>query len=413
MIKKLKLIPLVLLFTLIFTMTASAAGIGLSVDGSVKTENLEVTEGRTLISGETLESMGFNVSSSGKVVEVKNSKVSFEFTLDTNKVKVNDINLELDTKIYTKHGEVYLPLRFILETLGYEISWDGENSRVLANKKEEIVYPITIEGAEGTYTVYDQPKTVVSLAPSVTETIFALGAGDKLQGRTQYCNYPQEAESIQVVGSMTEPSIEMVVDISPDMIIAATHYKEEVLNKFEEAGIEVIAKPSPETIEEMYEYTLKLGAIMNKNYEARALVSSMKSKVQMTNMKLSNIKQKPSVYYVVGTGQWGEYTAGSDTFVSEMIAIAGGENAASDVTGWKYSIEKLIDKDPDVIFGGSFNIDTMTTGENYSILSAIQDKNYYTVNEDIFSRPSPRLIDEGLKLLIDILHPEISEELDF
>lgn len=413
MFRRLKLLSIVVLFTIIFTSTVSAAGVGLSIDGSIKSEDLDILEGRTLISGKTLENMGFEVSSSSTDVTVKNNEVTLKFTLDTNKVKVNDIELELDTRSYKKSGEVYLPLRFILETLNYDIQWDGVNKRVLAEKKEEITYPVTIVDGDTVYTVNNEPETVVSLAPSVTEIIFALGAGDKVKGRTKYCNYPEESQGVEVVGSMTDPSIETVVDIEPTMVIAATHYKEEVLNKFDEAGIVTIAKGSPKTIEEMYEYTLKLGAIMNKNYEARALVSSMKAKVQIVKMKLSNVTKKPSIYYVVGTGQWGEYSAGSDTFISEIIKIAGGKNVADDVTGWKYSLEKLIDNDPEIIFGGQFNIDTMSSGENYQILTALQNGNYYTVNEDIFSRPSPRLINEGLKILLDILHKDISKGLSF
>ncbi len=411
--KNFKILSFALLFVFVFVSVVSAAGIGLSIDGLVKSDNLDINEGRTLLAGSLLENMGFDVEKEGNKATVKNEEVTFEFTLDTNKVRVNDIELTLEAKSYEKNGEVYLPLRFVFETLGYNISWDGENKRVAANKMEDITYPITIEDNGVEYVVDKEPETIVSLAPSVTEIVFALGAGDKLKGRTQYCNYPEQASEIQTVGNMTDPSIEAIIDIYPDIVMGTSFTKQEILNKVNEAGMEVVIQSTPNYINEMYEYTLKLGAILNKNYVARALVSSMKSKVGTVEMKLNDITYKPTAYFVVGTGQWGEYTAGSDTFISEIIKIAGGQNTADDVTGWKYSLEKLIDNDPEIIFGGQFNIDSMKSGENYQVLSAMQNDSVIVVNEDIFSRPSPRLINEGLKILLEMFHEDIANDLNF
>lgn len=93
--------------------------------------------------------------------------------------------------------------------------------------------------------------------------------------------------------------------------------------------------------------------------------------------------------------------------------MAGGKNAAADVEGWSYSLEKLIDNDPDIILGPSYNIDTMVNGENYQALSAIKNKKYYDVDQDVFERASPRSIDIGLKKLVGIFHKEKVKELDF
>ena len=139
----------------------------------------------------------------------------------------------------------------------------------------------------------------------------------------------------------------------------------------------------------------------------------MKSKVETVKMYTNSIKNKPTAYYVVGTGQHGEYTAGKDTFVAELIRVAGGINAADDVTGWNYSLEKLIDKNPDIIFGSEWDIDTMTTSPNYKGLKAIKNNKFKAVNVDIFSRPSARATDEGLKLLVEIFHKDTAKKLSF
>lgn len=411
--KNTRILSLTLLFVLLFASVVSAAGVGLKVDGVTKEVSLDNIQGRTLIPAEFLKNMGFTVSKYGSTATIKKNEITFEFTLGTNEVKVNDIDLKLDTKSYEKNGEIYLPVRFVFETLGYDLEWDGVNNRVLAKTGSKITYPVEIEDNGKSYTINQEPNTIVSLAPSVTEILFALGVGDKVKGRTQYCNYPNEVSDVEVVGNMTDPSIEAIVNIYPDMIIASTHYKAEVLSKFEEAEIEVITKASPQTIGDMYDFILRLGAVVDRNYEARALVSAMKSKVGTVQMKLSNVNEKPQAYYVVGTGQWGEYTAGRDTFISEIIAIAGGKNVADDVTGWSYSIERLIDNDPEIIFGGEYNINSMKDGESYKILSAVQNGNCIVVNENIFSRPSPRLIFEGLDILLEMFHKDIAKELQY
>ena len=378
-----------------------------------KTLTTQLKEGRNFVAGSSLKSLGLDYALNQNTAILKNKEVEFKFTLNTNKVKVNNTDFTLDSKSYKNGQEAYLPLRFILETLGYDVTWDKSTNGLKATKQSKITYPVTIENNGVTYTVPKEPSTIVSLAPDVTETLFAIGAGDKIKGRTQYCNYPAGVSAIKNVGSMTEPSIETIVDINPELIIAATHYKEEVLKKLQTAKIGIVAKDSPNTLEEMYADILKLGAIVNRNYEARALASSMKSKVETVNMYTNNIKNKPTAYYVVGTGQHGEYTAGKDTFVAELIRVAGGINAADDVTGWKYSLEKLIDKNPDIIFGSEWDIDTMTTSPNYKGLKAIKNKNFKAVSVDLFSRPSARATDEGLKLLVEMFHKDIAKKLSF
>lgn len=413
--KTLRLTSIFFALVMLFTSFSFANNNSLLLDGNNKSFKSESFNGRTYIQSSSLENLGIGLNTSIKnnIVTVKNKKVTLKFTLNTNKVEVNEVPMTLDIKTYMKDTEAYLPLRFILETLGYEIKWNDNTKSIDVNKNEEIKYPIKINNQGSIYTVNKVPKTIVSLAPSVTETLFAIGAGDMVKGRTQYCTYPTEAKSITVVGNMTDPSVETIVSMEPNLVIAGTHYKPEVLSQFKKAGINVVAKDSPDTLNEMYDYTLKLGAIVGKNYEARALVSTMKSKVETVEMFTKRIKNKPDVYYVVGTGQGGEYTAGKDTFIAEVIEIAGGNNIANDITGWSYTLEKLIDNNPDIIFGSADGYNTMDSNPNYSSLQAIQNKKYITVNKDIFSRPSPRLINQGLKILVKGFHGNLAKLLNF
>lgn len=408
-----RLLLVSILITALFSCTVFASTTTIKIDGSTKSFTSKLKEGRNFVAGSSLKGLGLDYTLNQNTAILKNNEVEFRFTLNTNKVKVNNTDFTLDSKSYRDGQEAYLPLRFMLETLGYDVTWDKSTNGIKATKQSKITYPVTIESNGVKYTVSKEPSTIVSLAPDVTETLFAIGAGNKVKGRTQYCNYPTQVSAIKNVGSMTDPSIETVVDINPELIIAATHYKEEVLKKLQTAKIAIVVKDSPNTLEEMYADTLKLGAIVNRNYEARALVSSMKSKVETVKMYTNNVKNKPTAYYVVGTGQYGEYTAGKDTFVAELIRIAGGINVADDVTGWKYSLEKLIDKNPDIIFGPEWDYETMTTSPNYKGLKAIRNNNFKVVNIDLFSRPSARATDEGLKLLVEMFHKDIAKKLSF
>ncbi len=410
-----RLLLISVLITALFSglVFASSTNSSLKIDGHTKSLKTESKDGRTFVAGSSLKNIGLDYTLNQNTAIVKNKEVEFRFTLNTNKVKVNNTGFTLDSKSYKNGNEAYLPLRFILETLGYDVKWDKSIKGIKADKQSKVGYPVTIENKGTKYTITKEPGTIVSLAPDVTETLFAIGAGNKVKGRTQYCNYPKAALSVKEVGGMSDPSVETIVDINPDIVIAATHYKEEVLKKFQQAKMEIVVKDSPKTLDEMYNDTLKLGAIVNKNYEARALVSSMKSKVETVKMYTNNIKHKPTAYYVVGTGQYGEYTAGKDTFIAEIVRISGGKNAADDITGWKYSLEKLIDNNPEIIFGPDSDYETMKTNDNYKALKAIKNNNYKIVNRDVFSRPSPRLIDEGLKVLVEMFHKDIAKKLSF
>ncbi|WP_162265418.1 helical backbone metal receptor [Abyssisolibacter fermentans] len=379
--------------------------------------DFKVINGRSFISTDEIYEFGVSVKNEYSSTIVSNEDVTMTFYLDSNKVKVNNIDLTVDCKTFKEDNKIYLPYRFLLETLNYSIIWDSGAGIVKYEKisDDTYKYPITIKNGDNEMVIEKEPSKIISLAPGVTEKLFEIGAGDKVVGRTQYCDYPKEVENIKNVGTLYEPNIEVIVDIQPEIAIAETHFKQEILDKLNEAGIISISSATPNKVEGIYAQIIQLGKIVNRNYEARALVSSMKSKVQKVKYVLNNQSNlnKPSIYYVVGTGQYGEYTAGSDTFIADIIRTVGATNIAADVTGWKYSVEKVIDKDPDIIVGNETNVDAMINNNNYSILTAVNQKSYYKVDNNIFDRSSPRSINEGLKILFNIVHSDLTKKLGF
>lgn len=280
--------------------------------------------------------------------------------------------------------------------------------------KEEVVvdlstvYPLEITDSKGrVVTIENEPETIVSLAPSITETLYAIGAKDKLVARTDYCNYPEEALDLVSVGSLSDPNIEAIIALEPDLIIASTHFTEEVLAKLEEAELNVVVLAAQESFDGVYEIILSAGEIVNLKENSLTIVEDMKNEVNEVITLLEGVEKK-SVYYVVGYGEYGDYTATGDTFIHEMLEMAGGNNIASDGTSWSYNLESIIEKDPEVIIC-SESWDTkagIEATEGYKDLTAVKLGNLLEVNQDLLSRQGPRLA-EGLRAIAELLHGDV------
>jgi iron complex transport system substrate-binding protein len=267
-------------------------------------------------------------------------------------------------------------------------------------------YPMTIKDSNGDEVTIDkEPAKVVSLGPNITETIFAIGAGSKLVGRTDYCDYPEEAKKVQAVGNLTDPSIEKITELKPDLVFASTHVKPEVEKKLKELGIKVVYFYSEDSFDGVYKTIGDMGKILNAQQGSDKVVADMKAKVAMVQDKVKGLN-KPTLYYVVGYGK-SQFTAGKDTFIGKMIEMAGAKNAADDVTGWSYSLEKLVEKNPDMLVC-SKNFDSkkgIQAADGYKDLKAVKEGRLYEIDENILNRQGPRLAD-GLYELAKIVHPE-------
>ncbi len=272
----------------------------------------------------------------------------------------------------------------------------------------DTVYPLTlVDGKDREVVITSEPQTVISLAPSITETIYALGLEERLIGRTEFCNYPEAATGIASMGKISDPSVELIIAANPDLVIASTHYSEEVLTKLEEAEITVVVLIAQKSFEGAYEVIEKAGSIFNANNEAANVIVDMKYDVEGVLSAVEGAEKK-SIYYDVGFGEWGDYTETGDTFIHEMLEMAGGSNIAHDGEKWKFNIETIVERDPEVVIC-SAKMDTKSTLEvtdKYMDLTAVKEARLLEVDPDIISRQGPRLA-KGLKALAALLHPEL------
>lgn len=284
----------------------------------------------------------------------------------------------------------------------------AEESKVTQNEGVKTTYPLTIvDSFNREVTIEKEPEKVISIAPNITEMVFALGASEKLIGRTDYCNYPEESSNIESIGGLQDPNVEKIVELNPDIVIASAHFKKEVLEKLEALGVKVVVFYGEESFDGVYESITKVGNILNKNSDADTVVSNMKEKVEFVTGKVKD-EEKPSVYYVVGYGEGGDYTAGKGTFIGELIQMAGGINSASDVEGWTYSLEKLVENDPNILICSN-KWDSkvgIEAANGYKDLTAVKEGRLMEINDDLIVIQGLRLA-EGLQAMAKLIHPDL------
>ncbi|HRS22339.1 MAG TPA: cobalamin-binding protein, partial [Clostridia bacterium] len=246
------------------------------------------------------------------------------------------------------------------------------------------------------------------LSPSTTEILFALGAGDRVVGVTSYCDYPEEAKKVEKIGDYDEPSMELIRKVQPDVVLAG-YVKEETAEALEKMGIPVIITEA-EDFDTIYHSIKLVGEITGTAAEAEAIVNGMRSKISEIEAKTKD-KGKPRVFYLV----WKDplFTAGSKTFINDVIKAAGGINVAEKVEGWaNYSAEEMIKDNPDMLIAALHSTDEGMTREDlsgdrlFSLLECVkQGKVYIMPDDNIISRPGPRIV-QAIEDMSKVLHGE-------
>lgn len=287
-------------------------------------------------------------------------------------------------------------------------TFSGFTNSVGASKGNDSVYPMKIVDAyKNVITIDKEPQRIISVAPSITEIVYSLEKSNKLVGRTDYCTYPKAATSIQSIGKIVNPSIEKIVDLKPDLVIASNLLDKETIKKLGELNIKVLVMSGVESFNGVYDTINTLGNVLNANVKAKSIIRDMKYKVDVVSKIVKNAK-KPSVYYVVAYGKMGDYTATGDTFIGNMIEMAGGVNAAKDGSNWKYSIEKLVQKNPDILVCSKYYDTKKSIAETpgYKDLKAVKNRKLLEIDDNLLSIQGPRIAD-GVYKLAALIHPEL------
>jgi iron complex transport system substrate-binding protein len=269
-------------------------------------------------------------------------------------------------------------------------------------------YPMTIMDNSGMNVVIEkEPQKVVSLSPVTTEIIAAVGGIDKLVGKTSYCDYPKEIKDIDEIGDLITVNIEKIVELEPDLVIGSAYLDQGVREQLENAGVTVVTIYTEDSFEGTYKDIETIGKILGKVKEADKVVADMKTKVETIKEKVAKAKTEPSVYFVVGFGAGGEFTATGDTFIHEMIEMAGGKNIAYDGVQWSFSLEKIVERNPEqVIYSSVLDKNELIMSNGFKDLDSIRKGNVFSIEANLIERTGPRLA-EGLEALAKLIHPEL------
>ncbi len=273
--------------------------------------------------------------------------------------------------------------------------------------QEPVITGVTISDSLDRVREFEQiPKKVISLSPTLTEIIYALGMDEKLVGRTDWCDYPEQVFDVTSVGNMDIPSIETIISLSPDVVVVSLITTEETVNILEDAGIKCVVIDGENTFQGAYTNIEMVGLLLGATNEATTMVDQMKDTVSEITEKIKNETPK-TVYYVMGYGEYGDFTAGAGTFISEMISLAGGINVADDTTDWSYSVEKLVEHNPEVLICSMWApAEGLKEATGYSDLTAVKNDRVITIEDNLMQRIGPR-ITEGLLEVARALHPTL------
>jgi len=281
--------------------------------------------------------------------------------------------------------------------------------------EDTVSFQIEVEDQMGRVVKLEKfPERIISLAPSNTEILFALGLGDKLVGVTDFCDYPPEAQEKPKIGGFSTPNIEEVVALSPDLILAAQRHEAEIIPALEGRGLTVFAV-DPRSFDEILEAITLVGEITGQEEEAFQLVTEISNRIKAVTDKTDDLpqSQRLRVFYMT----WDDplMTAGGDTWHEELIVKAGGINIFQDLTGGHVSVslETVIVANPQVIITGA----GMGTGGDKPLQFALNEprlagvdarinNRVYTVPTDLSGRAGPRIV-EALELFAKCIHPEI------
>jgi len=264
------------------------------------------------------------------------------------------------------------------------------------------------------------PQSLISLAPSITEIIYAIDAGDLVIGVTNYDNYPYDfsawfqAGNMTSVGSFDNPNLEVIASLDPDLILATGGVLGETITTLRDMGYIVVVL-DPTTINGVIDNIELAGKLTNKNAEATTIIDDINARITAVKTTVTTATLIPTVYYEVWYDTTGVWTAGSQAWQNELIDLAGGVNlfADQDLEYFSTGSEQVITLNPDVMIvpkehGVNFweSFETIKARPGWESISALQTGRMYDVDSDLIARAGPRIA-EAIETFAAIFHPEL------
>ena len=263
------------------------------------------------------------------------------------------------------------------------------------------------------------PQRIVSLAPSNTELLFALGLGDRIVGVTEFCNYPEAANKIEKVAGYNTLSVEKILAAKPDLVVAARGNNMEGVESLQRLGLRVFALEI-QSVEHLLRAVERVGRLCGVEGEATRLKEELEGRVEKVQARIAAVKERPRVMW----GYWGDpvYTAGANTMIDNVFTVAGGINVGRQAPGpWpQVGLEIIVTWAPEVIITTYHpqsgdqtrleeDIGQLQQTDGWMVVPAVRNGRVYYLDPDLLNRPGPRLID-ALEQVVVFLHPEVFVE---
>ncbi|MBQ9313292.1 MAG: ABC transporter substrate-binding protein [Bacteroidales bacterium] len=221
-------------------------------------------------------------------------------------------------------------------------------------------------------------KRIASISTQATEIICALGCEDRLVCRTDFCEYPPSVKNILSIGGVSNPNVEKVIALKPDVVISSSMMPRKVFSILENAGLSVMSFKESSKIEGMYKVMSILGTLVEKQQTADSIINDCKQRLEKVTHYCDSIQKakniaKPKVYYVVGYGSSGDFSSGKDTYIDEIFTKAGADNIAKESINWTFTKEQLFKNQPDYIFIRPDDIEKFSNMHPYKELKAVKE----------------------------------------
>jgi iron complex transport system substrate-binding protein len=273
-----------------------------------------------------------------------------------------------------------------------------------------------IDGLGRTVRLERHAERIVSLAPSNTEILFAIGAGDQVVGRDEFSDYPEAALTVPSIGgSFGEIIYEALIELQPDLVFAGEITPAEQVREMEELGLTVFWLTNPVTIQGMFTNLETTSLLAGHADKTRELIGDLTARLETVQQALAEVETRPLVFYEIdGSDPLAPWTSGKGTFIDTLIQLAKGKNIGRVLDGdyAQISIEELLVQDPDVILLGDaawgVTAESVAARAGWETLQAVETQLIFPFDDNLASRPGPRLI-EGLETLARLLHPEAFE----
>jgi iron complex transport system substrate-binding protein len=256
------------------------------------------------------------------------------------------------------------------------------------------------------------PERIVSMAPNITEILFALGLGGRVVGVTRFCDWPPEARTLPRIGGLVDPNVEVVRSLDPDLVIAFRGNPLRLVERIGKLGLPVFVLDIGEGLDALFPLIERIGRVTRTESRAAELVSGLRGRVEAVDAEVRGVLSRPKVFALLyGQGLW---TCGGESYLDDLIARAGGTNIASSLPKkWVlYKRERIIKDDPDVFFilagsGADFTSgrDRLSRMPGMDGVTAIKAGRIYELDENAASRFGPRLVDVLVRMAA-LLHPE-------